>query len=184
MNFVTIHAYEADGGIWYGANNCGAVYDDGAPALYRYRLWRIWDRTKPMALFIMLNPSTATHLKLDPTLTRCKNYAIDWKLGGFEVVNLFAFRATDPEEMMSAFDAVGQGNDQIIVERAKAVKAAGGVVVAAWGNHGDHQGRCWHVKTLLMNAGVALHYLKLSKDKKFPSHPLYLKKELRPEHWL
>ena len=31
---------------------------------WRYLLWRRWDRTKPVANFLMLNPSTADEFKL------------------------------------------------------------------------------------------------------------------------
>ena len=48
----------------------GAVFSDCER--YRYRLWRVWDEGKPKACFVMLNPSTATHEVLDPTVTRCK----------------------------------------------------------------------------------------------------------------
>ena len=30
---------------------------------YRYSLWRIWDKEKPIFTFIGLNPSTADHIQ-------------------------------------------------------------------------------------------------------------------------
>ena len=33
---------------------------------WRYLLWRRWDESKPVANFLMLNPSTADELKLAP----------------------------------------------------------------------------------------------------------------------
>lgn len=44
---------------------------------YRYLLWRQWRELGARAgtvVFAMLNPSTATELVLDPTLTRCHGF--------------------------------------------------------------------------------------------------------------
>ena len=35
---------------------------------HRYSLWRIWDRSKPLVMFIGLNPSTANESDNDPTI--------------------------------------------------------------------------------------------------------------------
>lgn len=35
---------------------------------YRYKLWRIWDNTKPLAMCIGLNPSTANAYDNDQLL--------------------------------------------------------------------------------------------------------------------
>src|SRR4051812_31185099 len=56
---------------------------------WRYRLWRRWDPFKPYANFLMLNPSTADELTLDPTCTRCVNYCRDLGYGALIVTNLF-----------------------------------------------------------------------------------------------
>lgn len=167
--------------ILKGDERAGAVFSDCD--YYRFELWRVWDAAKPAAMFIMLNPSTATHEKLDPTVTRCKGYAEAWGYGSMIVMNLFAWRATDPEDMKAAVDPVGQGNDEALVTRADEVISAGGIVIAAWGTHGVYAGRCWKVKAMFMRHGIKLRYLKLSKDG-HPGHPLYLPKALRPQEWV
>ncbi len=63
---------------------------------YRYALWRTWDESKPFAMFVGLNPSTADELEDDPTIRRCINFSKLWGYGGLCMVNLFAYRATDP----------------------------------------------------------------------------------------
>lgn len=68
---------------------------------YRYRLWRYWDRSKPPLCFLMLNPSTADDLSNDPTVERCQRRALAMGFGGLEVVNIFAFRSTDPAALYS-----------------------------------------------------------------------------------
>jgi hypothetical protein len=45
---------------------------------YRYALWRTWDESKPSAMIIGLNPSTADENENDPTITRCFNFAKSW----------------------------------------------------------------------------------------------------------
>ena len=81
---------------------------------YRYLLTRTWDRAGPKALFVMLNPSTATELQNDPTVERCERRARALGFGAFRVTNIFAFRATDPRVMRADPDPVGPGNDAAI----------------------------------------------------------------------
>lgn len=143
---------------------------------YRYRLWRIWDESKPFVLFIMLNPSTADENKNDPTVERCERYARSWGAGGLHVCNLFAYRATAPDEMKAQLDPIGIDNNHAITSDAK--KA--GIVICAWGNHGAHVNRSNQVMLLLRSLEIPLHYLSVT-GKKEPGHPLYLKKSLKPK---
>ena len=78
---------------------------------YRYSLWRIWDKEKPIFTFVGLNPSTADHEQDDRTIRRCINFAKSWGGGGIYMANLFAYRATEPQEMMSQEDPIGPDND-------------------------------------------------------------------------
>ena len=142
---------------------------------WRYLLWRRWDESKPVANFLMLNPSTADELKLDPSCTRARVYAEKWGYGALIVTNLFAWRATDPDDMKAAKDPVGKGNDAAILRAAR--EAA--IVVCAWGNHGAHEGRSTKVVELLRNGGVNLFLLKKNACGE-PAHPLYLPGNLKP----
>jgi hypothetical protein len=45
---------------------------------YRYAIWLNWDETKPCAMIIDLNPSTADENVNDPTITRCINFEKSW----------------------------------------------------------------------------------------------------------
>jgi hypothetical protein len=65
---------------------------------YRYRLWRLWDDLAPVMVWVMLNPSTADADLDDPTIRKCIGFAKANRHGGIIVVNLFAWRATDPKE--------------------------------------------------------------------------------------
>lgn len=170
---------EADGTIYQEA---GAMYSLGEEPLYRFRLWRTWDGSKPIALFCMLNPSTATHLKLDPTLTRCKGFALAWGMGGFEVINLFAFRATKPKDMKAARDPIGPGNDDLTIARARIVTEAGGTLICGWGQHGLMMERGPDFRMKLRARQIRAHYLRMGA-KNCPWHPLYLPADLKPTEW-
>lgn len=145
---------------------------------WRTLLWRRWDVTKPVANFLMLNPSTADERVLDPTCARARDYAERWGYGALLVTNVFAWRATDPDRMKAAQDPVGEGNDAAILRAAKNAQ----LVVCAWGNHGLHLARSSAVQRLLRGAGVALHVLRLNANGE-PAHPLYLPGRLRPQPW-
>ena len=74
---------------------------------YRYLLVRRWDNTLPDATFVMLNPSTADERDDDPTIRKCIGFAKRWGCGGIKVVNLYAFRATNPRDCFAAADPIG-----------------------------------------------------------------------------
>jgi hypothetical protein len=145
---------------------------------WRYLLWRKWGEG-PVANFLMLNPSTADEVKLDPSCTRARVYAERWGYGALVVTNLFGWRATDPGDMKAATDPVGRGNDAAIVAAARAA----GMVVCAWGNHGLYRARSAHVLDLLRKAGVGLHVLRMNGCGE-PAHPLYLPGTLVPQRWV
>ena len=128
-----------------------------------------------MANFLMLNPSTADELKLDPSCTRARLYAERWGFGALIVTNLFAWRATDPRDMKAAPEPVGRANDRAIVRAAHEA----GIVVCAWGNHGAHRERSASVLSMLRDAGIKLHALRLTGAGE-PAHPLYLRATLNP----
>jgi hypothetical protein len=144
---------------------------------WRYLLWRKW-ADGPVANFLMLNPSTADEVKLDPSCTRARLYAERWGFGALVVTNLFGWRATDPDDMKAARDPVGFQNDKSIVEAAQQAQ----LVVCAWGNHGAHRDRSKKVVALLRRNDISLHVLKLNGNGE-PAHPLYLPGALRAAPW-
>lgn len=145
---------------------------------YRYRLWREWG-DKPPAVFIMLNPSTADEVENDPTVERCERRARVMGYGGLRVANIFALRSTDPQALYEAEDPVGTDNDAGILESVKGA----GIVVCAWGGHGNLNGRGELVRAMLRQAGVTPHYLVMNKDGT-PKHPLYVGYDEMPKKWL
>ncbi|HZS68035.1 MAG TPA: DUF1643 domain-containing protein [Burkholderiales bacterium] len=145
---------------------------------WRYLLWRRWDAARPIANFLMLNPSTADEYRLDPSCTRARRYAERWGFGALIVTNLFGWRATDPAAMKAAHEPVGRANDRAILAAAR----ESGIVVCAWGNHGAHRERSARVLELLRTAGIRLHALRITGAGE-PAHPLYLRQNLGPKTW-
>ena len=139
--------------------------------LYRYALWRIWDRQKPPCTFIGLNPSTADATVDDPTITRCIGFARDWGHGGLYMVNLFAYRATKRADMKKADDPIGEECDGWL----KWACANASRIVCAWGSDGRHQGRGKAVMEMLQ-AQYELHCFGLTSNQQ-PIHPLYQSKD-------
>ena len=138
---------------------------------YRYVLSRIWDESKPIVMFIGLNPSTADEIENDPTIEKCISFTKSWGYGGLYMLNLFAFRATQPKDLFNAKDPIGKDNDEYIKKYSKICDK----IVCAWGNNGSFKNRSKKVLSLIDNA----YYLKLNKTGE-PAHPLYLKSNLTP----
>lgn len=98
-----------------GDERLGAVFS--SCRRYRYHVWRRW-APRPSVLWILLNPRAADERTLDPPLTRCRNFSRTWGFPAFEVVNLFAWRATAPADLFRAHDPVGSANDDALLEAA------------------------------------------------------------------
>lgn len=147
---------------------------------YRYALMRRWGDGEPVA-FVMLNPSTADASTDDPTIRRCVGFAKRWGYGQLLVVNLFAWRATDPKALSAADDPVGGENDGYL----SAVACQSARVVAAWGAWLPPwpRDRAKRVVSLLREQGVDLYHLGLTAAGQ-PRHPLYLPKSTTPAPWM
>lgn len=84
------------------------------------------------------------------------------------MINLFAFRSTNPKGLSSTHDPVGPENDHWIT----ALTNTADIVVAAWGNHGSLNARDEIVLQLIK---TDLYSLSIT-GKNMPGHPLYLPK--------
>lgn len=153
---------------------------------YRYTLERTILPADPLDLtvrtkiaFLMLNPSTATEEVNDPTVAKCCTYARLWGYSDLTVVNIFAYRSTDPKMLTKVDDPVGPDNDTHILNVAKAAN----MVVCAWGRHGQLNDRGKIVTGMLRRHDIRLYYLNLNKDGS-PCHPLYQRLDLNPSHWI
>ena len=147
----------------------GASFD--RRRIYRYRLWRQWDASRPTIGFVGLNPSTADHRTDDPTLRRLLSFSKAWGFGALELVNLYAYRATDPTELRTAQDPVGPRTDVFVRRMARTAET----VVVCWGAPGAKGDRAEALLTWMARRGITPYCLGTNKDGS-PKHPLYLPK--------
>ncbi len=145
-----------------------AVYS--ADLAHRYLLIRRWHPGGPTAVFIMLNPSTATAFADDPTIRRCIGFARRERCHALTLVNLFSARATAPLELLAHPAPNGDRNDEFIEQHCQ----PGWLIIAAWGAHGVIDGRARTVTTQLAGRGIALSCLGRTATGQ-PRHPLYVR---------
>ena len=161
-------AWPADSKVTARFSNCGC---------YRYELAEIWDHTKPLVLWILMNPSVACLDYSDPTLRKTGKFSRAWGFGGQLVGNVHAYRATDKTRLLQVNDPIGPENDKSIQAMARRAKT----VVLAYGappKKLKHRGP--EVASKLVQH-PDLSYLKLAKDGLTPVHPLYLPANLLPK---
>jgi hypothetical protein len=135
---------------------------------YRYLLRRTWSKDGPNIVFVMLNPSTATELKNDPTVERCQRRASE-RYGSFTIVNIFALRSTDPKALYVHSDPVGERNDEMIIDACRDADK----VICGWGNHGILHQRGAQVMKLIRTIPKTVFAFKITKSGQ-PQHPLYI----------
>jgi len=141
---------------------------------YRYELRRTWDLSLPLVVFVMLNPSTADALKDDATIRKCMRFAWMWNYGGIVVVNLFAWRATNPKTVAALPDQrrIGFFNDDFI--EAAVTESGSQLTVCAWGAQAFARPRATVVTEMLHRVClIPPRCLRLSA-KGDPWHPLYV----------
>jgi hypothetical protein len=132
---------------------------------YRYLLKRQWRASQyAPILWVMLNPSTADDKIDDPTIRRCISFSYQWGFDALLVVNLSAWRATDPRNVPKSRDLARGPEYWSWMEYAL---HTAGKVVCAWGAHGPAKRPDWLPET-------DVYCLGRTKSGA-PKHPLYVK---------
>jgi hypothetical protein len=144
---------------------------------YRYSLLRQWDRDLPRLGVVMLNPSTADAENDDPTIRKVVEFAKRLGFGAVEVVNLFAFRATDPKELWKLVrtagvsEAIGGANDsqmRVTIGRCAALLMAYG----AYDAKGYMKSRVYWLENRVL--GNHPRFMLGKTKEGCPRHPLYV----------
>jgi len=157
-----------------GEGISGAIFSKNR--IYRYALWRVWDREKPAIVFIGLNPSYANQYKDDPTVVKMSRYARYNNYGGVYIGNLFAVVATHPKPSLFDSNAVGEGNDKYLLE----LKQVAGIIIVGWGNHGRSTDRYKRVLDILDKPVYCFGVTKQD----MPTHPLYISYDRKLQEYL
>lgn len=160
-----------EGGVSAVISPCGT---------YRYLLTRVIPQAvrwvRPVT-FVMLNPSTADATQDDPTIRRCIGFAKAWGCTELRVVNLFAFRATEPNELYLWKDRIGVENDTYI----SSATVGASIIVAAWGAHRIATERGAAVMALLASHDRAPVQCLGRTRGGAPRHPLYVPRDQKRE---
>ena len=159
---------------WPTDSKITAVFSDCQK--YRYQLREIWDESKPLVMWLLMNPSVACIDYADPTLIRTGKFARSWGCGGQLVANVHAYRATDKNRLLEVKDPVGPENDEMILKMANEAKT----IVLAFGQPPKMLRSRGQDLIKLLRHHSGLSYLRLSQDGT-PSHPLYLPSDLSPQ---
>ena len=139
---------------------------------YRYALWRIWDKEKPLVMFIGLNPSTANESDNDPTIRRVMSMAKSWGYGGVYMMNCFAYISTDPKLLKTNPMSDDWNNNMLTTIAYKCID-----VIFAWGKFEivKTSGRDKELIQMFPNAKA----LVINNDGS-PRHPLYVPSNIQP----
>ena len=135
---------------------------------YRYVLWRIWDRSKPMVQFIGLNPSTANETESDPTIKSVGRIAKSNGYGGIFMTNCFPYVSTDPNQLR------GFGNTETNTEWLARVTLLCKDVVFAWGSFKIVAELNRHTELMLQFPDALCIHINANGC---PKHPLYCKSD-------
>lgn len=132
---------------------------------YRFSLWRVWNESLPHIAFVGLNPSTADATQDDPTIRRCRGFAKSHGFGAMTMLNLWAYRATDPKDISGRVT----NEEEINLDTISRIVTGVARVCAVWGSHPMAFARQDAVLPLAPQWWV----LRQNRDG-MPGHPLYL----------
>jgi serine/threonine protein phosphatase 1 len=153
---------------------------DADPGTHRYALGRIWAEPVQRVLVVCgLNPSKATEATPDNTITRICTWGRRDSYDAFVMLNAFALRSTDPHGLLESPDPLGSANDAVM-QWALRLQEVEVTAVAAWGKPK------WKLLEHRLRTVEHMHPWKcfaLTKDQKYPRHPLYLPNSTEICHW-
>lgn len=166
-----------------GARRVGSA-ELSANRQYRYSLRRTIPNLDPTPLpremhrvvFVGVNPSTADEKKDDATIRKLCGFTQRWGCGDFYIGNLFAFRATNVQELstLDYLTAIGLDNDHALQE----MFLSASLIVPCWGSREKLHPKLWpriREVELMMHEVLApkkcFGHTAIFKD---PRHPLML----------
>lgn len=148
---------------------------------YRFVLTRRWENDLPMAVWCLINPSTASATRDDMTSKKVRGFTKRQVrpngkpiYGGYVLVNPYAFRATDISDLYAAhklgFDVVGAENMEW-VERAFRLSHDGRVFFGWGAKTGPRPEVIGAVIALAQKVGVTPYAFGVNISDGSPRHP-------------
>ena len=128
----------------------------------RYSLWRIWDKEKPLLLYVLLNPSHADADTDDKTVVKLIKFTRNWGYGGFYLGNIHSFITSNPKRLMQNLIP----NERLNITHLKEMVKNSDKVVLGWGNAGKNPK--W------LKQIISYPYCFGTNQNGSPKHPLYL----------
>lgn len=119
--------------------------------------------------FLMLNPSKANSIRLDPTVTRCTKRALNLGYDMIVVSNLYPFISTDPKLLKK-----NKGNLRLNFKIIEEIVKFSSVNILAYGNYKDNFQYSEIIKEIFKNQDKTAYCLEVNSDNS-PAHPLYLR---------
>lgn len=158
--------------LFENESDFGAVFSECRR--YRYALWRIWDSTKPLVMFVGLNPSSANEADADPTIRSVARIAKHNGYGGFYMMNCFPYVSTNPDELRD-FGNIATNNHWLCK-----VAAVCKCVVFAWGSFAVVRKLGKDVEMTEMFPKAKALFVNKNGS---PKHPLYCKSATKFVEW-
>jgi len=141
----------------------GAIFSDDRK--YRYSLWRIWSPNKPLLMTIGLNPSVASEISDDPTITRLQSRAYKAGYGGLLMANLYAYISTNPYALLKGGDFIGEYTDYYLRQMIEMSDKQ----LCGWGSFNPVKYRA----SIILRMIKEPYCLGVNADGQ-PKHPLYV----------
>jgi hypothetical protein len=136
---------------------------------HRLMLARIWDRKKPVLVWVMLNPSTADGMTDDPTIRRVVSFSKKFGYGGAYVANLYSYCATNSRQLVTV-DVLEHDLNALALSMVQED------VVLAYGAQGTKLMKkkpSMLYYTLTQLTDINMYSLDVTNDGS-PKHPLYV----------
>ena len=168
------------------ANTPSQEYDIGkwlyAPNFYSEYRYILGTRGKNPLICVGINPSTAAPDDLDNTLKSVERVAHHNGYDSFIMFNVYAQRATDPDDMELTYnDALHEENMKAFSYALSLDETGHPAVWAAWGTIIEKRDYLPACVRDMINIGNSYHAQWFSAGKKskkgHPHHPLYLRKD-------
>ncbi|MGH2551874.1 MAG: DUF1643 domain-containing protein [Thermomicrobiales bacterium] len=149
--------------------------EDNGRKVHRFAYSQSWDATRPIVLWVMLNPGTGdTEQRKRPTLERCIRWSTTWGYGGLLIGNLFSVRTKSAKELLRSL-APSDARNELALRFLHSLAAE---TVIAWGDHG-HQLQGVTPLLPILEGAVCLGVT----GKGQPRHPLYVKGDAERRPW-